>query len=96
MLLALGATFQKKTLDLSYYGKKLLDERSYVDIGHTVYNLANTVPGGVLVFFGSKSDMKNCCNLWKSDPTLSQAKWFVEGSQPASQLQNEFKAQVEL
>jgi Rad3-related DNA helicase len=47
-------------LDFSFEGRKLLDSQVYTDIGHTVYDLADTAPGGVLVFFASKFELKKC------------------------------------
>lgn len=86
-LYAIGSSLNSHTLEFSYFGKKVMDQKTHIDLGHTVYLLANTAPGGVLVFFGSKSDMKTCYDVWLSDPILKNACWFVEGSKPVTQLQ---------
>ena len=62
------------------------DNINIIDLGATFIGLAKEAPGGVLLFFSSKSHLKKVINIWFNSKIKDLVNWFIEGTDKFDKL----------
>ena len=62
------------------------DNINIIDLGDIFIGLAKEAPGGVLLFFSSKSHLKKVMDVWFKSKIKDEVNWFIEGTDKFDKL----------